>query len=289
MADDRVGDREPLYIVKTGGAAQHDTANYRPLLLRAEGITKRFGELVALDSVDFDIPRHAIVSLIGPNGSGKTVLFKILTGIYRPDRGDVWFNGRGIGSLAPHQVTELGIAQTFQNIRLFPNMSVLENVLVGLHCRIHESLWGSIFQDTHVRAEERRATVRAFEMLDFVGLGNLEGEMSKNLPYGAQRRLEIARALASDPELLLLDEPTAGMNPQETADIMRLISRVRDERGTTILIVEHDMKVVMRISDRVTVLDHGVKIAEGEASRVRADPRVIETYLGRGATDATKL
>jgi branched-chain amino acid transport system ATP-binding protein len=285
MADDSNGDRGPHYVVKTGGAGLHDTANYRPLLLRAQAITKRFGELVALDRVDFDIPRHAIVSLIGPNGSGKTVLFKILTGIYRPDSGDVWFNGQSISSLAPHQVTELGIAQTFQNVRLFPNMSVLENVLVGLHCRIHESLWGSIFQAGNVRAEERRATSRALEMLEFVGLDNLDGETSKNLPYGAQRRLEIARALASDPELLLLDEPTAGMNPQETADIMRLISRVRDERGTTVLLVEHDMRVVMRISDRVTVLDHGVKIAEGAASRVRADPRVIETYLGRGAAE----
>ena len=283
MADDRIGD--PRYIVKTGEAVQHDTANYRPLLLRATGITKRFGELVALDNIDFDIPRHAIVSLIGPNGSGKTVLFKILTGIYRADSGDVWFNGRAIGNLAPHQVTELGIAQTFQNIRLFPNMSVLENVLVGLHSRIHESLWGSIFQASHVRAEERRTTVRAFEMLDFVGLAHLGGETAKNLPYGPQRRLEMARALASDPELLLLDEPTAGMNPQETADIMRLISRIRDEHGTTVLLVEHDMKVVMRISDRVTVLDHGVKIAEGEASQVRASPRVIETYLGRGAAE----
>ena len=275
----------PHFVVKAGDGGQHDTANYRPLLLRAIGITKRFGELVALDHIDFDIPRHSIVSLIGPNGSGKSVLFKILTGIYRPDTGEVWFNGRNIGNLAPHQVTELGIAQTFQNIRLFPNMSVLENVLVGLHCRIHESLWGSIFHTTNLKAEEKRAAVRAVEMLEFVGLANIERETSKNLPYGAQRRLEIARALASDPQLLLLDEPTAGMNPQETADIMRLISRVRDERGTTVLIVEHDMKVVMRISDRITVLDRGMKIAEGKAAEVRANQRVVETYLGRGATE----
>ncbi|MEO6458713.1 MAG: ABC transporter ATP-binding protein [Chloroflexia bacterium] len=271
--------------MKTGGAVQHDTANYRPLLLRAAGITKRFGELVALDNIDFDIPRHAIVSLIGPNGSGKTVLFKILTGIYRPDSGDIWFNGKKIGNLSPDHVTQLGIAQTFQNIRLFPNMTVLENVLVGRHCRIHESLWGTIFQVPGVRAEEKRASDRAFEMLDFVGLANLAQETAKNLPYGAQRRLEIARALASEPQLLLLDEPTAGMNPQETADIMRLIGRVRDEHGITVLLVEHDMKVVMRISDRVTVLDQGVKIAEGEASQVRADRRVIETYLGRCRRD----
>jgi branched-chain amino acid transport system ATP-binding protein len=274
--------QEEVYLVKTGGQPAHDTAPYRPLMLRATGITKSFGALVAVNNLDFEIPRHGIVSLIGPNGSGKTVFFKILTGLFRLDSGTVWFNGQTIEQFAPDQITALGVAQTFQTIRLFPNMTVLENVLVGQHCRLYSNIWEIVLRTAFVSAEERRATRRALDLLDFIGLRGVAFEMAKSLPYGAQRRLEIARALASDPQLLLLDEPTAGMNPQETRQIVGLLARLRRELGITILLVEHDMKVVMGISDRVTVLDRGVKVSEGTPDEVRADPRVIESYLGRG-------
>ena len=274
-----------MYVVKTYKAETHDTANYKPLLLRALGVTKRFGALVALNAVDLEVPRNSIVSLIGPNGSGKTVFFNILTGLYKPDGGQIWFNGADISGLPAAQVTTLGIARTFQNIRLFSNMSVLDNVLVGQHCRLHETMWGIVMRSAGVVSEEDRATEYALGLLHFIGLRDVAHEWAKNLPYGAQRRLEIARALATNPQMLLLDEPTAGMNPQETLEIMRLISRLRSELGLTILLVEHDMKVVMRVSDRLTVLDSGVKIAEGGPDEVRANPRVVEAYLGRGGAE----
>jgi len=281
--DNWTDQEEQTYVVKTGGLSLHDTAPYRPLLLRAVGVTKHFGALAALEKMDFEVPRHAIVSLIGPNGSGKTVFFKLLTGLYKADGGIVWFNGLEIEGMRPHEITRLGISQTFQGIRVFANMTVLENVLVGQHCHLHASMWDVVLRTSTLRTEESRAARRGMELLDFVGLADLAYMLARHLPYGAQRRVEIARALANNPQLLLLDEPTAGMNPQETAEIMALIGKLRRERGITILLVEHDMKVVMGLSDRVTVLDHGVKISEGTPAQVRADPSVVQTYLGRPA------
>jgi branched-chain amino acid transport system ATP-binding protein len=256
------------------------------VLLQTDRLRKEFGGLVAVDDVDFTVPANSIVSLIGPNGAGKTTFFNMLTGVYKPTEGRVLFVGEDMTNKPPHAFTQRGIGRTFQNIRLFQNMTALENVLVGMHVRLKGNLFEALVRTPRVKREEKEARERASELLEFSGLKRRDNVIGKNLSYGDQRRLEVARALATQPKLLLLDEPTAGMNPQETADFTTFVGRLRAEHQLSVLLIEHDMRVVMGISDRVTVLDYGEKIAEGTPQEIQKNERVIEAYLGAAAVSS---
>jgi branched-chain amino acid transport system ATP-binding protein len=267
-------------------SAAPEPARNGAAILEATNITKQFGGLTAVSDVTFAVPERSIVSIIGPNGAGKTTFFNMLTGFYKPTIGKITFDGANITGSRPDLIMKAGMARTFQNIRLFGTMSAVENVLVGENSRLKAGLFGSIIRTPRVRKEEKAAAEKAREELEYVGVrGRHHDWLAINLSYGEQRRVEIARALASDPKVLLLDEPTAGMNPQESADLTAFMRKLRDERGVTVVLIEHDMKVIMEVSEHITVLDHGEKISEGEPTKVRGDKKVIEAYLGKKASE----
>jgi len=255
-------------------------------LLQTTDVVKRFGGLIAVNKISYTLEQGRIASIIGPNGAGKTTFFNSLTGIYRPEEGQINFNGHSLIGLRPDQVSERGISRTFQSIRLFGAMTVLENILVGMHTQLKQSGIDALFRTKKFHEEEKNAEKKASELMEYVGLKNVGNQLARNLPYGGQRRVEIARAIAANPTLLLLDEPTAGMNPNETADAIKLFRRIRDDKGITILLIEHDMRVVMGISEHISVMDYGEKIAEGTPQEIRKNQRVIEAYLGREAASA---